>query len=88
MDEEMELLHKNQTQELVQLPGGKKVIGCKQVFAKKEYTPEVRFKARLVAKSYAQKERIDYNEVFSPIVKHLSMQILLALIAQFDLELA
>nr|GEV64986.1 retrovirus-related Pol polyprotein from transposon TNT 1-94 [Tanacetum cinerariifolium] len=36
---------------------------------------------------YAQKEGIDYNEVFSPMVKHSSIRILLALVAQLDLEL-
>ena len=41
-----------------------------------------------MAKDYAKKEGIDYNEVFSPVVKRSSIQIFLALVAQFDLELA
>ena len=41
----------------------------------------------MVAKGYAQREGIDYNEVYSPVVKHSSIRILLALVAQYELDL-
>ncbi|KAE8725588.1 hypothetical protein F3Y22_tig00008386pilonHSYRG00069 [Hibiscus syriacus] len=91
MDEEMQSLQKNDTWKLAQLPKGKRVIGCKWVFVKKDGShnkKDVRYKAQLVAKGYAQKKGIDYNEVFSPVVKHSSIRILLALVAQLNLELA
>ena len=72
------------------MPKGKKATGCKWVLAKKQgylKSDIVRYKAKLVAKDYAQQEDIDYNEVFSPVVKHSSIRILLALIAQYELEL-
>lgn len=67
-----------------------KAIGCKWIFKKKiEMTQanKIRFKARLVAKGYNQKEGIDFNEVFSPVVKHSSIRILLAVVVHRGWEL-
>ena len=41
----------------------------------------------MVAKGYAQREGIDYNEVFSLVIKHSSIQILQALVAHYELDL-
>jgi len=72
------------------LPKGKKAISCKWVLAKKHGYLDgdtICYKARLVAKGYTQREDIDYNDVFSHVVKHSSIQILLALVAQYELKL-
>jgi len=90
MMEEMSSLYKNDTWELLELPKGKKAIGCKWVFVKKHGSLKgdiVCYKTRFVAKGYTQREDIDYNEVFSPVMKHSSIRILLVLVAQYELEL-
>ena len=61
-----------------------KTIGCTRVFRKKD---NEQYKAMLVAKRYAQKEGIDYNEIFSPVVNIHLFGCYLAMIVQFDLEL-
>uniref|UniRef100_A0A2N9H6T1 Integrase catalytic domain-containing protein n=1 Tax=Fagus sylvatica TaxID=28930 RepID=A0A2N9H6T1_FAGSY len=83
MVEGNESLSKNKTWEL-------KPIGCKWVFKKKEAVSEKegeRFKARLVAKGYSQRHGIDYDEVFSLVVRHTSIRAVLALVAHQNLEL-
>lgn len=90
MHEEMESLEKNGTWVLVKLPSEKKPIRCKWVFKKKEGvspTDQIRYKARLVAKGYSQIPGIDFNEVFSPVVKHSSIRTLLSMVAMHDYEL-
>ncbi|KAL5757330.1 hypothetical protein ACOSP7_019941 [Xanthoceras sorbifolium] len=90
MQEEVESLHKNRTWDLVKPPKDKKIVGCKWVFKRKEGIPGVedaKYKARLVAKGYSQVHGVDFNDVFSPVVKHSSIRVLLALVAMHNLEL-
>ncbi|KAG8480618.1 hypothetical protein CXB51_024788 [Gossypium anomalum] len=46
-----------------------------------------RYKARLIAKGYTQKEGIDFTETFSLISSKDSFRIIMTLVAYFDLEL-
>ena len=85
----MDALQNNETWELVDLPNGKKPVGCKWVFAVKfkgDGSLE-RYKARLVAKGYTQTYGINYQESFAPVAKMNTIRILLSLVVNFDWEL-
>lgn len=89
-DEEMDSLEKNHTWDYAERPKDCKVIGCKWLYKIKPGIPGVedpRYKGRLVAKGYAQTEGVDYNEVFAPVVKHVSIRLMLSAVVQHDLEL-
>ncbi|KAJ4720887.1 Retrovirus-related Pol polyprotein from transposon TNT 1-94 [Melia azedarach] len=47
----------------------------------------IKYKARVVARGFTQREGVDYNEIFSPVVRHTSIRVLLAIVAHQDLEL-
>ena len=57
---EMDLLHKNATWDLVQLPEGKRALPCKWVYKLKVIDSErkPKYKARLVAKGFRQQPGI------------------------------
>ena len=85
----MQSLEKNQTRNLVQLPAGQKVLSCKWVYRLK-ITPgdaKPKYKARLVAKVFKQEKGVDFDEIFSPVVKMTTLRTVLALVACQDMDL-
>lgn len=54
---------------------------------KEEDGGQKRFRVRLVVKGYVQKKGIDFDEIFSPMVKMTTIQAVLGLVAAWDLEL-
>ena len=54
---------------------------------KEEYGGKKRYKDRLVVKGFAQNKGIEFDEIFSPVVKMTSIRSILILVAVEDLHL-
>ncbi|CAI7839471.1 unnamed protein product [Closterium sp. NIES-54] len=80
MESELKSIEENGTWELVELPEGRKAITSKWLFKiKSDAGGKIeRYKSRLVAKGYQQKEKVDYKELFAPVVKPTTLRTLLA----------
>ncbi|KAL4291084.1 hypothetical protein GQ457_14G008390 [Hibiscus cannabinus] len=77
---EFKALQDNKTWELVDLPPGKKAIGCKWLFRVKRNADGTisKYKAHLVAKGFTQIPGFDFLETFSPVVRFFTVNILLS----------
>ena len=73
MYEEINSLQKKYTWVLVEKLKRTRLVSCKWIFKLMEEILGIeksRFKARLVSRGFTQRERVDYSEVFSLVVKH------------------
>ena len=75
MEREMKSLQQNRVWELVPLPPDQKVVGSKWVFKRKVDTSGIveRYKAHLVTQGCTQRYGLDYEEMFSPVVRFESI---------------
>ena len=78
---ELESILKNQTWELIDLPSGAKPIGYKWIFNIKYLSDGSieKYKARLIAKGFSQKQNVDYFDTLAPITRISSIHILIVL---------
>ena len=78
MQDEMESMRINHVWDLVDLPPGRKTIGNKWVLkVKRKVNDSIeRYKARMVAKGYAQQKGVDYEEHFSHVVRFTSIRLI------------
>ena len=77
---------KNETWDVMELPRGKRLIGCKWVFTIKHKADGTidRYKAHLDAKGSTQTHGIDYTKTFALIAKMNMVQVLLSLATNLD----
>lgn len=71
------------------LPEGKRTVGSRWVFKIKYNSHEDthRYKARLCAKGFTQKQGVDYQEVYAPVARYDSIRAMLARAAQENMKI-
>ena len=88
MKDEMDSLLKNKTWDLCKFPTIKRALRNKWVYRlKEEEGGKKRFKAKLFVKGFAQKKEIDFDEIFSLVVKMTSIHTILSIMATKKLHL-
>ncbi len=79
--EELKSLRERGVYRAAKLPHGQRAIGAKWVFKIKRNADGTidRYKARLVAKGFSQKYQLHYDETFAPVVKYVTLRMVIAL---------
>ena len=87
MIEELRSFEENEAWELVDAPENATIVDYKWVFKRKiDGENKVTYRARLVARGFSQKPGVDYEETFSPVVRHSTLRLLFSLAAKLALD--
>eukprot|EP00253_Pinus_taeda_P027298 PITA_27298 len=89
MVEENNSIMVNDVWEVVLRPQDRLVVGSRWIY-KVKYAADgsvEKYKARFMAKGYAQKEGIDYEETFAPVARYTSIRTTISLVAQMGWEI-
>ncbi|GFX73992.1 retrovirus-related Pol polyprotein from transposon TNT 1-94 [Trichonephila clavipes] len=89
VESEMNSLSENHIWELSDLPVGAKAIPCKWVYRLKTNLDGSinKYKARLVARRFSQRQGIDYSETYSPVAKLGTIRTVLSIAAEERMHL-
>jgi hypothetical protein len=84
MEDEIEVIEKNKTWKLVDIPQDKEIISVKWIYKIKynENCSIQRNKTMLVAKGYSQQLGVDFHETFAPVARLETMRALISLESQ------
>ena len=85
----MNSIRANKTWDLVELPKNRRALPCKWVYRLKERfdSTNPKYKGRLVAKGFRQEFGVDFDEIFSLVVKMKTLRFMLGVVAVDNLEL-
>lgn len=90
IQDEFNTLMTNKTLPLSELPPGRSYIKSRWIFKIKpgSHGSPARYKARLVAKGFSRRPGIDFEETFSPVIKHDTLRVVLSFVAAHDMEMS
>ena len=85
----MHSIRPNKTWHLVELPKNRRALPCKWVYRLNETSDSTnpKYKARLVVKGLRQEYGVDFDKIFSPMMKMTTLRFMLGVVAADNLEL-